>query len=103
MCGDWNSILSPKDTTKPNTACFSNVLKHITTSLRYKDIFSSNKRKPEYTFYRKNYAARLDRIYVNKLFSNIQDTITYPTSFSDHLCVCVSLEIAPNIQIAKPR
>ena len=103
MGGDWNSILLQKDSTKPNSACFSKVLKHITSAFNYKDIFSSNKRNSEYTFYRRNYAARLDRIYVNKLFPNIKDTVTFPTSFSDHMCVCVSIEITHNIQVARPR
>lgn len=45
----------------------------------------SNKQKQEYTYYRKSYAARLDRIYLNKLFSNIKDNFTYPAFLSDHL------------------
>ena len=51
----------------------------------------------------KNYAARLDRIYVSKLFSSIEDNFTYPISFSDHLCVCVTLNIAAQVQISRPR
>ena len=101
--GDWNSIISPKDTAKPNNTPFSKSLKQLTSAFNYKDIFSSKKRKPEYTFYKKNYAARLDRIYMSKLLPSIKDTITYPASFSDHLCVCVSLEITPHIQVARPR
>ena len=103
MCGDWNCILSPKDTNRPDNACFSKALKRLMTTFKYKDIFLSNKRKSEFTFYRNNYAARLDRIYISKLFDNIGDTITYSASSSDHLCVCVSLELAPNIQVARPR
>ena len=103
MGGDWNSVLVSKDTSKPASACYSKALKHIITSFKYKDIFSVNKRKPEYTYYQKNYAARLDRIYVNKLISSIQDTVTYPASLSDHLCVSVTLDLAPQIQVARPR
>ena len=64
MGGDWNSVLVSKDTSKPASACYPKALKHIITSFKYKDIFSVNKRKPEYTYYQKNYAARLDRIYL---------------------------------------
>ena len=103
MCGDWNSVLSRNDTTKPASACYSNALKRILTSFNYKDIFTSNKKKQEYTFYRRNYAARLDRIYLSKLSSDIKDVFTYPATFSDHLCVCVSLDIAAHMQIERPR
>ena len=103
MCGDWNCVLTPKDTLRPQNACFSKSLQNIITAFKYKDIFSKNKRKAEFTFYMRNYASRLDRIYLSKLFSNVVDTYTYPVSFSDHLCVCVSLDIAPNMQISRPR
>ena len=103
MCGDWNSILAPKDTSKPLNACYSKALQHIVTTFKYKDIFLKNKNKAKYTFYMNNYAARLDRIYISKLFPNIEDTNTYPVSFSDHLCVCVTLNATPQIQISRPR
>ena len=51
MCGDWNCILSPKDTNRPDNACFSKSLKRLMTTFKYKDIFLSNKRKSEFTFY----------------------------------------------------
>ena len=103
MGGDWNSILVPRDTSKPLNACYSKALQHIITSFRYKDIFKNNAQKAKYTFYVNNYAARLDRIYLSKLFPNINDTTTYPVSFSDHSCVCVTLNIAPQVQVSKPR
>ena len=103
MCGDWNSVLVTKDTTNPANACYSKALKRILTTFKYKDIYSSYKSNPPYTYYRQNYASRLDRIYLSKLFSNIKDINTYPASFSDHLCVCVTLEISTQIQVAKPR
>ena len=53
MCGDWNSVLSTTDTTKPTNACYSNNLKRILTTFNFKDIFNSNKKKQEYTYYRK--------------------------------------------------
>ncbi|CAL4195845.1 unnamed protein product [Meganyctiphanes norvegica] len=103
MCGDWNSVLVPKDTLRPENACYSKALQNIITTFRYKDIFTKNKRKANFTFYMRNYASRLDRIYLSKLFSKIEDTVTYPVSFSDHLCVCVTLDIAQNIQLSRPR
>ena len=50
MGGDWNSVLSPKDSSKPNSTCYSKQLKDIITAFRFKDIFSSNKHKSQYTF-----------------------------------------------------
>ena len=104
MGGDWNSVLTQKDTSKPTNACYFKTLKSILNTFKYKDIFSHpEKQRPEYTYYRRNYAARLDRIYLNKLFSNIKDNYTYPTCFSDHLCVCVSMDINTQIHVARPR
>ena len=103
MGGDWNSILSKNDSSKPSSSCYSKAFKSLINTLKYKDIFLSNKQKPKYTFYKNNYAARLDRIYLNSLLQNINDTITYPVSFSDHLCVCVSLQVSTQIQISRPR
>ena len=51
----------------------------------------------------KGYAARLDRIYLSKLFSHIEDTATLPVSFSDHLCVCATIRLNSQIQVARPR
>ena len=103
LAGDWNSILLARDTSKTRNACFSKSLKGIINSFKYKDIFSSNLRKPEFTYYRNNYGARLDRIYLSRLFNNIEDVITLPVSFSDHLCVCVKLALNPQMQVARPR
>ena len=62
MCGDWNSVLVTKDTTNPANACYSKALKRILTTFKYKDIYSSYKSNPPYTYYRQNYASRLDCI-----------------------------------------
>ena len=51
MAGDWNSILAPKDTSKPQNACYSKALQQIITTFKYKDIFLKDKRKSKYTFY----------------------------------------------------
>ena len=45
----------------------------------------------------------MDRIYISKLFSSIKDNFTYASCFSDHLCVCVTLDINTQVQIARPR
>ena len=103
MCGAWNSVLSSSDTTNPANACYSKALRQILTSFKFKDIYSSSKNKPPYTYYRNNYAARLDRIYLSKLIANIKETNTYTVSFSDHLCVCVTLELSTQTQVARPR
>ena len=91
--GDWNCILSPSDTSRPENTSPSKILKNILNTFRFKDIFHAKKSKPEYTFYKNNYAARLDRIYVNKLFSSIVSFETTSVNFSNHHCVSVELNI----------
>ena len=100
--GDWNCVLSPSDTSRPENASPSKNLKSILNMFRYRDIIHAKKSKPEYNFYKNNYAARLDRIYVNKLFSHIVGTATSSVCFSDHLCVTVELNISTQICVARP-
>ena len=102
LAGDWNCILCPKDSSKPESTPLSTALKGIMTSFKFKDIISAKKSSPEYTYYRKEYAARLDRIYVSKLFHNIFNSATKSTGFSDHLYVSVEFEISLDIHIGRP-
>ena len=102
LTGDWNSVLLKRDTTNLQNTSLSKSLKNIVTSFKFKDIYADTRFEPEFTYYKNNYAARLDRIYLHKLFDCISDVKTISASFSDHLCVCVSLNISPQIKIGKP-
>ena len=62
LSGDWNSVLLKKDATNIQNTSLSKSLKSIVTSFKFKDIYSNSNCQPEFTYYRNNYAARLDRI-----------------------------------------
>ena len=100
--GDWNCILSPNDSSRPENTTPSKTLESIKNTFRFKDILQAKKSKPEYTFYKNNYAARLDRIYVNKLFSSIVDSSTQSVSFSDHHSISVELNISTQVCVERP-
>ena len=91
LAGDWNSVLLKRDATNIQNTSLSQSLKSIVTSFKFKDIYSDSSCQPDFTYYRNNYAARLDRIYLSKLSKCISEVKTLPASFSDHLCVTVSL------------
>ena len=102
LSGDWNSVLMKKDATNIQNTSLSKSLKSIVTSFKFKDIYSNSNCQPEFTYYRNNYAARLDRIYLSKLSNCISEVKTQSASFSDHLCVTVSLQISEQIKVDRP-
>lgn len=103
MGGDWNCILTPSDSSRPENTSISQTLKGIINSFRFRDIISAKKSKPEYTYYHNDYAARLDRMYVSKLFTHIVSTATKSAYFSDHLSVSVEINISTTMQIGRPQ
>ena len=103
LAGDWNSVLMKRDTTNIQNTSLSKSLKNITTSFKFKDAYAENRNQPEFTYYKNNYASRLDRIYLSKLFENIHEVKTIAASFSDHLCVTLSLHLSTQIEIGRPR
>ena len=102
LAGDWNCVLSLKDTLNQTNVSLSKSLKNIVTGFKYKDIYPYKNSKPEFTYYQNNSAARLDRIYLNKLSNCICEVNTHSVSFSDHLCVSVSLQISSQIEVGRP-
>ena len=44
LAGDWNCILSPTDSSRPENTSISNTLKGIITNFRFKDILSAKKK-----------------------------------------------------------
>ena len=103
LMGDWNSVILKRDSTNIQNTSLSKSLKNIITSFKFKDVYAENRNQPEFTFYKDNYAARLDRIYLSKLFDNIQEVKTIAASFSDHLCVSVKFQLCTQIELGRPR
>ena len=100
--GDCNCILGASDSSRPENTPLSNELKGIIRNFAFKDVLTAKKSRPEYTYYRNEYAARLDRIYVSKLYQHIVNTATIPAYFSDHLSVAVEFNISTQVQIGRP-
>ena len=91
--GDFNSIISEKDTSYLYAHLFSNNMKGICKDLRLYDVHNvCNKGLPQYTFIKKGYGSRLDKFYVNKLKNNCNKFETIPVSFSDHHAVFFDLD-----------
>ena len=103
LAGDWNCILSPRDSSRPENTSISKNMKGIISNLNFKDIISAKKSNPDYTYYKEGYGARLDRIYVSKLFPNIYTTATKPAYFSDHLSVIMELNVSSQVKVGRPQ
>ena len=93
MGGDWNCIISEKDSSNPKNSCFSKNLKNIVNELKFKDIHNLVTKIPEYTYIKSNYACRLDRIYAIDFVKGISSSKTLPVSFSDHCCFYFDLTL----------
>ena len=90
--GDWNCIISKNDSTT-NNCNISKALTTLVRELRLKDAWFVKNRKVEFTYIRKNYKSRIDRIYVNELAKSISSIQTIHTNLSDHSCVSATLNI----------
>ena len=94
FAGDWNCVLSKRDSTSSNCHV-SKALTSTIRTLQLKDAwFIPNKRRAiEYTYIRQNCKSRLDRIYLCELATSVSDTQVVHTSISDHSCVITTLNI----------
>ena len=98
--GDFNCILSSRDCSSGNKTLLSKALKTLIHSFSLKDNYDATKGIPEYTYMRKYYGSRTDRIYTKRLFNQIQKVDTVPVSFSDHNLLLVSFKLE-NIRLGK--
>ena len=103
LAGDWNCILTPTDSSRPENTPLSKTLKGLINNFRFRDILSARKSQPEYTYYHNEYAARLDRIYISKLYDHIVSTATNSAYFSDHLGVTAEINISRTVQVGRPQ
>ena len=93
--GDWNCVLSERDTTSDNAVVSKALLSTIRT-LNLKDIWFLKQRHVEYTYVRNNYGSRIDRAYVKELGNYVLNVKLLHVPFSDHSCLFTEFNL-PNI------
>ena len=99
--GDWNCILSDKDSSNPNNSNLSKSLKSIVNIFKLKDVHNLVPKIPEYTYVKQNYASRLDRIYLSdSIFKNL-NMKTVPLSFTDHSGVLLDFKLENLVEFGK--
>ena len=99
--GDWNCILSDKDSSNPNNCNISKSLKSIVSIFKFKDVHNLVQKIPEYTYVKQNYASRLDRIYISDGKFNHLNMKTVPLSFTDHSAVLLDFKLENLIEFGK--
>ena len=92
MGGDWNCVLSARDTTSDNYVISKALLDTVRT-LNLKDVWFLKNRNIEFTYVRQNYGSRIDRAYVKDLANYITDVKIIHVNFSDHSCVKTTLTL----------
>ena len=96
VAGDWNCVLSQRDTRSINSH-ISKALLNIIRTLKFKDIWFNSNNAIEYTYVKGNYGSRIDRIYAKDSLANFIDHVNIiHTNMSDHSCVRFNLNL-PNI------
>ena len=96
IAGDWNCVISQRDTESRNSH-ISKALLNLVNSLNLKDIWFKDNNVIEYTYVRENFGSRIDRIYVKNIFINhVKHVNIVHTNLSDHSCVKFALDL-PNI------
>ncbi|KAJ4444820.1 hypothetical protein ANN_06617 [Periplaneta americana] len=100
--GDWNCVLHAKDQTGQYNP--SPVLTNMTQDLQLVDTWELlHGNRVEYTFRRINGASRLDRFYITRTHSKYVYRIqVFPTPFSDHDCVLLSLQTDIPLPLYEP-
>ena len=98
--GDFNCVLSERDTSSQETQ-ISKALLNLIRTLNFKDLWHVKHRDMKYTYVRNNYGSRLDRLYAKDMANFIKSTEVYNVSFSDHLCVRSEIDL-PDIPKAGP-
>ena len=91
--GDWNCVLSERDTTSDNFV-ISKALLNTVRNLNLRDAWHLKNRQVEYTYVRQNYGSRIDRVYVRDLANCINNIKVIHVSFSDHSCVQTELNLS---------
>ncbi|CAL4183304.1 unnamed protein product, partial [Meganyctiphanes norvegica] len=90
--GDWNCILSQRDTNSDNIGVSKALLNTVRT-LNLKDVWFLKHKHIEYTFVRTNFGSRIDRAYVKDLSKYISNVKTIHVNFSDHSCLYTEFKL----------
>jgi exonuclease III len=91
--GDFNCVLDSADSRNGSrNFCFG--LAQMVQIMSLRDCLTNRNSEKKFTFFRGTSASRLDRFYVsNGILSNIINTETTPTSFSDHHAFTMKIKI----------
>ena len=90
--GDWNCILSQRDTNSDNIGVSKALLNTVRT-LNLKDVWFLKHKHIEYTFVRTNFGSRIDRAYVKDLSKYVSNVKTIHVNFSDHSCLYTEFKL----------
>ena len=100
MGGDFNCVLSERDTSSQDTQISKSLLNLIRT-LNFKDLWHVKHRDIKYTYIRQDYGSRIDRFYAKDLANFVKSIDVFNVNFSDHSCVKTELGL-PNIPKVGP-
>ena len=89
--GDFNCVLSDRDTESENVR-ISKALLNTVRTLQLKDLWFSKNRQVEYTYIRNNHGSRIDRLYGKEMYNNVVEIKRVNVSFSDHSCILSRFE-----------
>ena len=99
--GDWNAITSQRDCSNPENNLLSKSLSMFKNNLKLKDVWLLTNHNIEYTYVKKDYGSRLDRIYVRDLSNNVQQTENIPVAWSDHNVIKTTIILNNELNIGK--
>lgn len=90
--GDWNCVLSERDTSSDEVTVSKSLLNTVRT-LNLKDAWHLKHKHVEYTYVRNNYGTRIDRFYVKDMAKFVTNIKTIHVNFSDHSCVSIEINL----------
>ena len=91
--GDFNCVISERDTEARNVKISKGLLNFIRT-LQLKDLWFSKNKQIEYTYVRENFGTRIDRFYAKEMYNNVVSIKTNHVNFSDHSAIICELQSA---------
>ena len=101
LAGDYNCVISGRDVSTGNEKNVSQALKSLVRQIGLKDAWFSKNNIPEYTYFQRNYASRIDRVYVTDLYNNIKECKNIPLSITDHNMVLTSFLIDNRCKVGR--
>lgn len=101
ICGDFNCITHVRDKTKNGNCPISKSLKITINNLKLQDIWNLHHQHVQYTYFRKNYASRLDRIYAGDFKESFINITVKPMTLSDHHIVIADLNVSTSIKVGR--